>query len=346
MSLQISFPGGAVDYHFHSNFELLPGLVKGRKVVLLTDSHVYALYEPLFQSYDTIVVPAGEAAKSLESLVYITEQLLRFDADRKTLLTGVGGGVVTDLAGFAASVYMRGIRFGFVPTSLLAMTDAAIGGKNGINIGLHKNMIGTIEQPEFILFDEHFLQTLPDEEWSNGFAEIIKYACIFDPFLFDELMAADIAFFRNNMAATGAVVRKCANWKNKTVLEDERETGARKLLNFGHTVGHAIEKLCEMPHGYAVSIGMLVACRISEQLVGLDNAVTDALKRLLIRYHLPTRVSVDSKKVMALLKADKKRNGEKIDLIFLEHIGRARIATTSFDTIEEILIRYLHAGDH
>lgn len=345
MSYNVSFPGGVVEYYFEEGIDALREIIGTRKAVMVTDSHVFALYQPLFAGFDTIVVPAGESSKNLESVEYITDQLIQFEADRHTLLVGVGGGVITDLAGFAASVYMRGMKFGFVPTTLLAMVDAAIGGKNGVNFGLHKNMLGTIRQPEFILCDTQFLHTLPTVEWSNGFAEVIKYGCIFDSFLFDKLLTHDIEYFRQHSAGLSALISTCANWKNRTVQEDETEQGSRKLLNFGHTVGHALEQLHELPHGFSVAIGMMIACRLSEKLAGLPEEVTISLRKLLVRFQLPTDLPFDPDEVMAVLKMDKKRNGDKIDFILLEQIGKARIQSISFDLVQDTLKEYGDAGD-
>jgi 3-dehydroquinate synthase len=346
MSYSVSFPGGTVQYFFEKKLESLPVITNGRRTIAVTDANVHTLYGSLFDPFETIVLPAGEAYKNMKSVNYITDQLIQMKADRNTVLVGIGGGVVTDITGFAAAIYMRGISFGFVPTTLLAMVDAAIGGKNGVNFGLHKNMLGTIRQPEFILFDTDFLQTLPQQEWSNGFAEVIKYGCIFDSFLFEALLENSLAFYQTDQAALKQIIEKSVTWKNKTVQEDESERGVRKLLNFGHTVGHAVEKQLEMPHGYAVSIGMLIACRLSEKICSLQPQVTETLRKLLVRYHLPTEVSFDPQTTMQLIQMDKKRNDDKIDFILLETIGKARIETISFNLIEETLIEYLHAGDH
>jgi len=346
MSYSVSFSGKTVHYYFDEGLQLVDQLMGERKAVFITDSNVHSLYREVFDRFNTIVIPAGEASKSLESLSFITEQLIRFEADRNTLIVGVGGGVVTDITGFAASVYMRGVKFGFIPATLLAMVDAAIGGKNGVDFRLHKNMLGTISQPEFLLFDLSFLQTLPSEEWSNGFAEVIKYGCIFDSFLFDRLVANDMGFFRNDPQEALAIIQKCVDWKNKVVQEDETEQGNRKLLNFGHTAGHAIEKLLNIPHGAAISAGMIIACMLSEQITGLGADATNALRLLLTRYHLPVWLSFDASEVMDILKMDKKRKNDRIDFILLDKIGSARIESLPFDVIYDTLIEYLHAGDH
>lgn len=346
MTYSVSFSGGSVDYHFNEPFAKFKEIVGGRKVVFVTDSNVYALYGPMFEGANLIVVPAGESSKTWSSLQHITEQLIQLEADRSSILIGVGGGVITDLTGFTASVYMRGIRFGFVPTTLLGMVDAAIGGKNGVNVGLHKNMLGTITQPEFILIDTGFLQTLPELEWSNGFAEVIKYGCIFDRLLFDQLSTSNLSFFASNLPKTIGVIEACVAWKNKTVQEDQNERGSRKLLNFGHTVGHAIEKLHELPHGHAVSIGMMVACFLSEKQAGLSGEATKMLRQTLLQYQLPTTIAYDADKILQVLKMDKKRSNEQVDFILLEAIGRSRIQSLSFDIIRETLLAYRHAGNY
>jgi len=218
------------------------------------------------------------------------------------------------------------------------MVDAAIGGKNGVDLGMNKNMIGVIRQPDFILFDSTFLQTLPDDEWSNGFAEIIKYACIFDAELFEELSVKNLTWYRDTgNGAINTVIESCVAWKNKTVVEDEMETGSRKLLNFGHTAAHAIENLYDLPHGKAVGIGMVIACLVSEKEVGLDPAVTARLKNLLGQYHLPVKMQIDATKAMELLKMDKKRVNDTIDYIMLERIGKAVIHSLPIPVIEKTL---------
>ncbi len=289
------------------------------------------------------MIPAGETNKDLTHVQYITEQLIRLQADRGSLLVGMGGGMITDLSGFVAATYMRGISCGFLPTTLLAMVDAATGGKNGINLGFYKNMLGAVRQPEFILFDEHFLKTLPDEEWSNGFAEIIKYSCILDSTLFDQLNILDIRLIKTQNVLSG-IIQKCVHWKNTVVVEDEQEQGTRKLLNFGHTVGHAVENLYKLSHGAAVAVGMMIACKISEKITGLDPQVTQNLKVLLDRYGLPSCIRLDTEEVMNILRMDKKRRFNSIDFVVLERIGRARIEPIPFTTIREIIAGYQHDG--
>ena len=207
--------------------------------------------------------------------------MISLNADRQSFIVGVGGGVVTDLAGFVASIYMRGIRFAFVPTSILAMVDASVGGKNGIDVGVYKNLVGVINQPEFLLYDYSFLETLPGEEWVNGFAEIVKHACIKDGDMFSFLEENSLTAFRSSLNTAGSLIRKNVEIKYNVVSQDETETGERKLLNFGHTIGHAIENTSKLAHGSAISIGMVVACRISERINNFATAEYTKINQLI-----------------------------------------------------------------
>lgn len=340
MVQKVSFPSGTVNYYLRSSFNELHAICDMQKAVIVTDSHIAALYRHLLQDLRVLTIPAGEDNKTIDTITQLSASLLEMGATRDTILIGMGGGVITDITGFLAAIYMRGVRCGFVPTTLLAMADAAIGGKNGVNTGMYKNMLGTIRQPEFILYDTQLLTTLSAEEWSNGFAEIIKYGCIFDAPLLDELQQNDLAHYQQNSDVLNNILERCIAWKNRTVLEDEHEKGIRKLLNFGHTAGHAIEKLYALPHGQAVAIGMVIACLISEQQTGLDAAVTQQLKDILQRYGLPTHATMDSNKVMALLQADKKRKNDTIDYILLQERGGGVIHPLRLPVIAQALATY------
>jgi 3-dehydroquinate synthase len=330
----VSFPSGNVTYYQESSIEQLWSAGRDRDIVLLTDSNVSRNFPQLFSDKKHIVVPAGEAAKQLLVVEDIIGRLLALGAHRETLLIGIGGGVITDITGLVAALYMRGIAFGLVPTTLLAMVDAAIGGKNGVNTGLFKNTIGTVRQAEFILFDSAMLTTLPDEEWSNGFAEIIKYACLFDPALFEELELQDLDGYRCNQDRLNKVVNRCVQLKNEIVQEDETEKGRRKLLNFGHTAGHAIENLYGMAHGQAVAVGMVIAAKLSEAREGLPPAITERLIKMLTKYQLPVACQMDIEETMNVLRMDKKRKGNSVDYILLRHLGQPIIYPISFELIE------------
>ena len=345
MQYSVTFPGGTVRYLFSSSFEHISQWLNPAECIIITETNVRALYHQLFSDFKAVItIPAAEAHKNFSTILSITQQLLEHQAHRKTFLLGVGGGMVTDITGFIASVYMRGLPFGYVPTTLLGMVDASVGGKNGINIGLQKNLLGTISQPDFILFDTQFLSTLPDEEWSNGFAEVIKYACLFDKELFAELAERDIHYYKNDSAATSALIARCADWKNKIVLADERESGTRKLLNFGHTAGHAFETVCNIPHGHAVALGMLVACHLSEQY-GLDSNIKKQLSDLLKQYGLPTVIQADTDELMKVLTMDKKRGNNGIEFIVLKETGKGEIRNIEFATIRQALEEFIHAGN-
>lgn len=270
-------------------------------------------------------MPSGEVHKKQQTADRILEELIALDADKESILIGVGGGVVTDLAGYVASVYMRGMRLGLAPTTLLAMADAAIGGKNGVDIGSHKNMAGTIYQPEFILFDYLMLDSLPTKEWHSGFAEIIKHACIADAALFSDLQQHELSFYRNNAEALHSLVKRNVLLKTSLVADDELGVGKRNLLNFGHTLGHPLEMLHKIPHGHAISLGMMHAASLSEEIFGFSSSEKIALQDLLEQYGLPVIRKTDAKQLLELAVKDKKKSGDVIRFILLKAIGDARI---------------------
>lgn len=177
---KVKFSSSTVEFVLDGKFAAIGKMVDKANAIYITDENVYALHQPQFKGKPTIVIPAGEAHKQQATVDFIIEALLNFGANRQSVLIGVGGGVVTDMVGYVAGIFMRGVQFGFVPTTLLAMVDAAIGGKNGIDVGVYKNMVGLIRQPAFIVYDHSFLTTLPSYQWENGFAEIIKHAAIKD----------------------------------------------------------------------------------------------------------------------------------------------------------------------
>jgi 3-dehydroquinate synthase len=287
------------------------------------------------KGWKTIVLQPGEENKIQSTVDSIIQQLIDFGADRKTFLVGIGGGVVTDITGYAAAIYMRGIQFGFIPVSILAMVDASIGGKNGIDVGPYKNLAGTIRQPEFLIYDSAFLKTLPQAEWVNGFAEIIKHACIKDARLFKELEANSIRDYKNDKDALSKLVQRNAVIKSDVVKADEFEQGERKLLNFGHTWGHAIETKYKLPHGHAVSIGMVMACRISEQLTGFKQ--TQRVIELLEKYGLPVEIEADKKQVFEVLKMDKKKVNTSMNYVLLNDIGNAVIKSIPLEKLEVLI---------
>src|SRR3954466_5235588 len=235
---EIKFSSSTTTFYFDASFEHLEKLTSKDNTVIITDENVFQKNQKKFKGWKTIVIKAGEQHKHQQTVDSIIEQLISFGADRKSFIVGVGGGVVTDIAGYVAGIFLRGVKFGFVPTSILAMVDAAIGGKNGIDVGVFKNMVGLIRQPAFLLYDYSLLKSLPKEEWINGFAEIIKHACIKDAAMFMLLEKNTLSFFQKDITATAKLIQRNALIKTKVVVDDEFEKGERKILNFGHTLGH------------------------------------------------------------------------------------------------------------
>lgn len=329
------FSTASTDCYFGARFNGLKKLTDPQKTVLITDQHIYKAHAPLFKGWNTIVLRAGEDFKIQATVDALVGQLIQMGVDRHYTLVGVGGGVVTDLTGYVAAIYMRGLRCGFVPTSLLAMVDASLGGKNGIDIGVFKNLAGTIRQPSFLLFDVSLLTSLPRREWSNGFAEIIKHACLFDKNLFAQLAKRDLDYYQNDTTALTDLIKKNVFIKLRLVSRDEFETGDRRLLNFGHTLGHALEKQYELSHGEAISIGMTVAAQLSEKLCGFVQK--DRVVSVLRQYGLPTYASYNIKKVMKILSMDKKKAGASVYYILLKEIARPVQQRISFVQLEKLL---------
>jgi 3-dehydroquinate synthase len=319
-------------------FENLGRLVDKSSAILLIDANVYNLHRETFSDWKTIIIKPGEDSKQYSTVTDIIRQLIRYEADRTSWLIGIGGGVVTDITGFVASIYMRGVRFGFLPTTLLGIVDAAIGGKNGINVNLYKNLIGTINQPEFILVDHDFLKTLPQEEWINGMAEVIKHACIRDRAMFDLLEQHSLdAICGSDEGLLRDLIARNIDIKMSIVQKDEREAGERKLLNFGHTLGHAIEIFSKLPHGHAVGIGMALAADLSVKHAGLSEDEYSRIIDVLIKYKLPITTSLTMDEVFELIRLDKKRRGNVIDLVLLKSIGSAAIHTVELEELKTVL---------
>ena len=202
------FSDKSTDFYFNAEFSYVGKLIDQSRAVVITDDNIFQANKKKFSGWNTIVLNPGEEYKVQETVDAIIQQLIGFGADRKTFLLGVGGGVVTDLTGYVAGIYMRGLPFGFVPTTILAMVDAAIGGKNGIDVGVYKNLLGTIRQPNFLLYDLSFLKSLPKDEWRNGFAEIVKHASIKDSRLFRELEKNQLSSFQKDLKALGNLIIK------------------------------------------------------------------------------------------------------------------------------------------
>jgi 3-dehydroquinate synthase len=303
-------------------------LPAGRRVIVITDVNILRYYGDFFSAWPVIEIGIGEKNKTTDTLAHIWRRLLECGADRNSFIVAAGGGIVCDVAGFAASTYMRGVPFGFVSTTLLSQVDASVGGKNGVNFGGYKNMIGTFHQPQFVLCDTTMTDTLPDREFISGFAEIVKAAAIRDAELFDYLeQNADMAVARNQEVIRHLVIES-VKIKADVVEHDEREQGERRILNFGHTFGHAVEVLSGITHGEAVSVGMMMAAQRSAAECGFSQSHVDRIEGLLVRLGLPVATDIPPEDILRMLLKDKKRENDAIYLVLLSEIGKSFIRKT------------------
>ncbi len=325
-------------FYFDAAFELVEKIVAKEKAVIVTDENLFQAHKRKLKGFNTIVLKPGEQYKVQQTVDVVIDQLILLGADRQTTLIGFGGGVITDITGYVAGIYMRGINVGYIPTSLLAMVDAAIGGKNGIDVGVYKNMVGLIRQPSFLIYDYSLLKTLPLAEWRNGFAEIIKHACIKDAKMFAELEQNSIAKYRKNPTLLANLITRNALIKIKVVQQDEFEKGERKLLNFGHTLGHAIENMYQLSHGEAISIGMTYAALMSQQLKFYKEA--ERVIKLLHQYGLPTVADFDANKAFKVLLKDKKRQADSINYILLQKTGKGVVQPLLLVQLQEIFKQF------
>ncbi len=320
--------------------ELVEPHLAGRQVAIVTNATVGALYLERVRSglarYEplTITLPDGEQYKTLEVLTRIFDALLEARCDRHTTILALGGGVVGDMAGFAAAVYQRGVPFIQMPTTLLAMVDSSVGGKTGVNHPLGKNMIGAFHQPRAVIIDTDTLSTLPERELSAGLAEVIKYGLIRDVDFFNWLEAhLDALLARAPDVLTEAILRSCRN-KAEVVAADERESGLRAILNFGHTFGHAIEAgvgYGQWLHGEAVAAGMVAAAELSRRLGWLSSEDVTRITALIARARLPVRppAGLSAQRMRELMSVDKKVRAGKLRLVLLKRLGEA-VVTDDF----------------
>jgi 3-dehydroquinate synthase len=309
------------------------------KTIIITDENLLKIYGSVFPPIPVIAIGLGEQNKTLETLNFIFDKLVMYEADRSTFILAIGGGIVCDVAGFAASIYMRGLRYGFVSTTLLSQVDASVGGKNGVNFRKYKNILGVFNQPEFVIVDISLLKTLDEKEYISGFAEIIKAAAIKDELLFNYLENNYEAALKNDATVLEKIINDSILIKSRVVENDEKEKGERRILNFGHTFAHAIEHKTGMLHGEAVSIGMALASALSVKMGLLMKADQERLLRLLQNMQLPVSMNNhDEKSLIEAMKMDKKREGEYLHMVFLDRIGHAIVETVSFNQLEKIFI--------
>ncbi len=310
--------------------------------VVLTDQNIHTIYGALFEGYNVIKIPAGEASKNIETYQSVVNQMIAKGITRNGVVIAIGGGVVGDLAGFVAATYMRGIKWVQIPTSLLAMVDSSVGGKVGINLEAGKNLVGAFYQPEAVYIDPEFLQTLPTREFSNGMAEVIKYGLGFDEVLFNKLEHYDKI---DVMQDIEDIVKSCCAIKVNLVMVDERDTGIRSLLNFGHTIGHAVEHYYHYEkylHGEGVAIGMAAMAKIAQEKGNLSMQAFKRVIKLIRKFDLPICLDDDRDKmsiqvVLEAVKVDKKIGHGGITWIALKRIGALEV---SKGTLESTLVSF------
>lgn len=310
--------------------------VPEKNIVVITDDNILRIYGDQFNDLPVISITPGEKSKNLGLINDLTGKLLDIGIDREGFILGIGGGVVCDISGFLASVYMRGISFGFVSTSLLSQVDASTGGKNGVNFGSVKNIIGTFNQPDFVICDPEMLKTLPDDEFLSGLAEVIKIGFIKDAGLIDEIEKNIESTLGRETSFLTNLIARSVNIKASVVNEDEKEKGVRMILNFGHTFGHAIEAHGGIKHGFAVAAGMVIAAGISVEMGILQPAEKERLVKLLDRFKLLVNSSITYDETKKFIMQDKKKSGDSLNFVLLEKTGKAVVRNILADRLLEI----------
>lgn len=325
--------------------ELIAGAVKGRKAVIVTDDIVNALYtEKLLSSMkkagfttDVFVFPNGEESKCHKTLIELYDFLCEKNITRSDLLVALGGGVVGDLTGFAAATYLRGIDYVQVPTTLLAQVDSSVGGKTAVDISGGKNLVGAFKQPQIVIADTDTLSTLPEEIFTDGMGEVVKYGMIWSEELFDFLKTGKVK------ERLEYVIAECVNIKRQVVENDEFDTGLRMILNFGHTLGHSIEKFYNykgFSHGKAVAAGMYLITRIGETAGLIENNISDKLKECLVANNMPFEANVSGEALFSGAVNDKKRFSDNINIILCRTIGKADIVKMPVSDFKNIVVGY------
>ena len=311
---------------------------KGKRIFIITDHNVSKYYgdKVLFSlknknfEVKLLSLEPGEKTKGFNTLPDIYNEFLNFNLTRSDLIIALGGGVIGDLAGFAASTYLRGIDFIQIPTSLLAQVDSSVGGKVAVDLERGKNLVGSFYHPKCVLIDPQVLSTLNDKFFADGMGEVIKYGCIKDSNFFEFLYKMkDNEQLMSNMEE---VIYKCCDIKRQVVERDEKDKGERMLLNFGHTLGHSIEQYYnyeKYTHGEAVAIGMYMITKISEEKGLTKKDTAEKIKDILIKYNLPYEVNVNLKELLEAINLDKKKMGNDLNIIVLKEIGNSEIYKTT-----------------
>ena len=324
----------------------------GQRCAVITDSNVgkhfakAALKSLSASGFEPVLisVPAGEKSKRIAVVENCYDQLAAHRLERKSFIVALGGGVVGDLAGFVAATYLRGIPFVQVPTTLLAQVDSSVGGKTGVNLKAGKNLVGAFYQPQLVLCDLDTLKTLPKREFISGLAEVIKYGVIYDTILFAQLERNLPKLLQRDAATLATVIARCCEIKADVVGQDETESGLRAILNFGHTIGHAIENSSgygKFLHGEAIAIGQVAAARLSQKILGLPSGDAERIEKLFVCAGLPVKIRLNAalrKKLFAAMLLDKKVSGGEVKFVLAKKIGRVEFGCkVPAETIGRIL---------
>lgn len=318
--------------------DLLPRLLPDKRVIVISDTNIDRYYHSVLEPFDHILIGLGESSKTLLTVDTIYRRLIELGADRSTFILGIGGGIVTDITGFVAATYMRGVEFGFVSTTLLGQVDASVGGKNGVNVDGYKNMVGTFRQPRFVICDVNMLRTLPKREFRSGLAEVIKSGIIADKELFEMLENADFAALQRDTALLQQIVYRAISVKASIVERDECETGDRRLLNLGHTLAHAIEKSSsKMNHGEAVAVGLSLIADIAARNSLLEQCDNERVQSVLNRVGFSLEAPVAKNQMLKAVSKDKKSEGNSIYVVLPRAIGRCEVAKMALEEFKALV---------
>ena len=319
--------------------DILSGVLPEGRVVVVSDATIDRLYHPLLEKYDTVLIGLGESVKTLQTVETIYRRFIELGVDRSTFVLAVGGGIVTDVAGFAASTYMRGLKFGFVSTTLLGQVDASVGGKNGVNVDGYKNMAGTFTQPQFVICDPGLLRTLPDREFRAGLAEVVKAAIIADADLFGRIGNTTFEALRTDTDLLTDAVSAAIRVKADIVERDEHESGDRRKLNLGHTLAHAIEKCSNrMNHGEAVAVGTALIAGAAVKLGVLSEADRDRIVHVLMQLGFDLMPPVDVKRLLKEVGKDKKNEEGILRIVLPVGIGDCEVRPMKIDDFAALYV--------
>ena len=324
-----------IDKNFSDLKSAIETIGKGRKIGLISDKEVFKIYKdeilPLLSNNEVKIylIKSGEKSKNAKNYIKIINQLAKDGFNRSDLIIALGGGVVGDLAGFVSSTYMRGIKLISVPTSLLAMIDSSVGGKNAIDLRYGKNLCGTFYQPDRVCVNTKALETLPEIELMNGLGELVKYALLDESISFEQLKKENIV----------NLIDKCIKIKKRIVEQDEYDTNLRALLNLGHTIGHALEVLSryKLKHGACVVKGLSVIAKISKLYYNFDQVTFDKINQIINSFGHDTKVIYNEDEIFEKIKLDKKSSNESVNVVLIKDIGKCEVVSLSLQKLKELL---------